>query len=896
MMRDFRLKTILFFQFLLISVVPIFVIALLFRFTIFPAVEREIGGHLRSLAIAVRDQTVHFLRVPHNALKLVGAQLVGMTDQAAMPLLDLLVQSVEGIDLVFLVGPDNRVSAVGLPMARQPYRADYLNIESNTLSLVERARASGHEEWSETFLSLANGELSVALAIPVDRRVLVAEFRLSSINDVLMRLATADDVLPMVIDERRGLIAHTLRDTPLNTVNFEFRHDDADEDRGVERFKFGNRTLVGYAVDIPGTHWIVVMAQSERTYDRARDDLLMFLVFGLVASFTISALSAMLLIRRFGSGFNALADHAEAIADGVYDHSPPRTLVREINRVSAKLADLGAAVRERETHLKREVETNARILAAIDLAKDLITVSDRHRNIIHTNKSALKSLGLPVDSIEAVRGQGWRNFQDKSFANRIMGLLDLVDREGFTEGELEWVRPDNGQTLNFMCRMGRLPDGGYILVWTDITEKTRLEADRQRNEQRAAQASKMEALGHLAGGVAHDFNNLLGAILGFAQFMVQDTEPGSQLRHFANRIVTAGNRGKSLIQQIMTFSRRGMFEPTPVQLEESITETCDLLRATLPSTTRLTFRTPGYPVTVCADKGQLSQVLINLCINANDALGDQAGEIVVELAPLDRTRPELARLSAPSASPTSGAVEFWTGQPGESWIVAGTLPETASASIRVTDEGPGIPPDILGQLFDPFFTTKEKGRGTGLGLAVVHSIVCEHGGGIVVHTRRGLGTRFEVILPEVAAQDHTADTALHARLGEATKATILIVDDDADFCQMLETALSRAGHEVVSTNAPLEALAAIEDDPWQWDIVITDQTMPNLKGADLIRKIKALRPTMLCILCSGYSSHIRESEAIEAGASAFLSKPIDFTLLFRQIDLRTDDLAPTTGN
>ncbi|SEH51285.1 ATP-binding protein [Magnetospirillum fulvum] len=878
-MRDIRLKTLLFFQLVSFSVVPILVIALVFRFVVYPAIERDNGDHLRSIAISVRDQTAQYLRLNRDSLALVRNQIVGQAEGHATPLLDVLVQTVDSLDLVYLVGPDNLVSEIGLPPARRPFRADYLDIEANTGALVKRVRASGQEEWSETYLSLTNGEMTVALAIPVDERVLVAELSLSRLTDFLRRLSAADDILPMVIDERGGLIAHTIQDTPINTVNIDFLHHGDNSKDSAKEFHFGHHCLVGYEVDMPDSKWIVVIAQTVSSFREVIDYIYISLVYGLISSFLFSALSAIFLSRRFGVGFNALAEHAEAIAAGVYDHMPPRTRVREINRISVKLKDLGAAVRERESNLKREVETNARILAAIDLARDLISVSDRERRLVHTNRTALRSLGIPGVTLEGLLGRNWRDFQGEAFSTAILDLFDQVDRVGNSEGELEWVRPDNGRILHFLCRMSSLPDGGYIHVWTDITEKIRLESDRRRTEQRAAQASKMEALGHLAGGIAHDFNNLLGAMLGFAQFLVQDTPPGSQLRHFANRIVTAGNRGKSLIQQILTFSRRGVFEPVAVPLEDAIGETCDLLRAILPSSTQLILRFPPHPVAVRADKGQLSQVLINLCINANDAMLGEAGAITIEVAALDRTRPELARLSAPAAGPSSGAVEFWGGEPGESWIVTGTLPETATVLIRVSDEGTGIPPDILGHLFDPFFTTKETGRGTGLGLAVVHSIICEHGGGVVVHSRQGQGTRFEVILPEADLADLVADRAAPSSAPNPDKATILIVDDDPDFCHMLEMALSRVGHDVVSTNDPQQALAAIVEEPGQWDLLITDQTMPTLKGTDLIRQAKALRPDLRCIICSGYSSQMSEREATLAGA--VLNKPVDLDELHR---------------
>ncbi len=408
--------------------------------------------------------------------------------------------------------------------------------------------------------------------------------------------------------------------------------------------------------------------------------------------------------------------------------------------------------------------------------------------------------------------------------------------------------------------------------------RTIADEEERRRQEREAQAGKLEALGNLAGGIAHDFNNLLGAILGFGQFLVEDLENAPEQRHFAERIVGVSQRGRSLVQQILSFARSAAVEPVAVGLHEAIAEIHDLLRATLPATTQLVLDDMTEDVTILADKGQLVQVMINLCVNASDALSDEPGTVRIGMARLDRHRPELQRLPAGQTKPSPGFVETWRDAEGATMIATGALPAGDCLSLTVSDTGTGIPEAIAGQIFEPFRTTKRVGRGTGLGLAVVHRIVREHGGAILVRTEEGAGTSFEVILGGIAARATAADAVLEQRQHQAAsdaRASILVVDDDVDYCDMVKMALTRLGHRVDITNDPRVALGWVNHGSQHWDVLVTDQTMPYIRGHDLVRGFKAVSAATRCIICTGYSSGMSESDAINAGADAFLLKPID---------------------
>jgi PAS domain S-box-containing protein len=410
-----------------------------------------------------------------------------------------------------------------------------------------------------------------------------------------------------------------------------------------------------------------------------------------------------------------------------------------------------------------------------------------------------------------------------------------------------------------MWNASNVPDvDGIVFNIVDITETQRLE-DQLR------QSQKTEALGRLAGGIAHDFNNILGAILGFAGFLMQDLPEGSAEHGFAERIVKAGERARDLVQQILSFSRRAGIKREPHDLGRLVRETRDLLQASLPKTTRLDVRVAAGELIAEANPGQIGQIVLNLAINASDALAGEPGTVTIELAGVRPGDDDYARFRRPL-----GVTE------AEQELYVGVLDDgCAYARLCVTDTGVGIEPAVLKDIFDPFFTTKERGRGTGLGLAVVHGIVSVYGGAMTVSTRRGRGSVFTVYLPLCAAPARPVEPAAPA--DEAAlrgRERVLVVDDEGDIRDMLSVGLDRLGYEVVAVADPEDAEAAFADDPGAWDVVISDEVMPQMRGMTLFQRLKAINPRLRFILCTGFSNSTTEDTARRAGIDAFFVKPV----------------------
>jgi PAS domain S-box-containing protein len=396
---------------------------------------------------------------------------------------------------------------------------------------------------------------------------------------------------------------------------------------------------------------------------------------------------------------------------------------------------------------------------------------------------------------------------------------------------------------------------GYRGVAQDITERLHAE-DKLRRAQEAEQrrhVQKMEALGTLAGGIAHDFNNILAAILGYTELTLYDIPSDSRARQNLQEVLTAGQRAKDLVQQILTFSRKSEQEQKPLHLHIIIKEALKLLRAMLPTTIGIFQDIAEDTGAVLADPTQIQQVLLNLGANAEYAMRETGGLLDVRLdaitvdTALVAQHPELV--------------------PGP------------HVRLRVRDTGRGIAPEIMGRIFEPFFTTKDVGQGTGMGLAVVHGIVTSHGGAITVQSTPGQGTAVEIYFPCITA---TVDDAVAAEEPlPYGNGSILFIDDENTVAQAGQRLLEQLGYDVMVRTSSIEALDVFRTAPHRFDLVITDQTMPHMTGAVLVEELRSIRADVPIILCTGFSHTIDAAQAAAQGIDAFLMKP----LLIRDLGL-----------
>ena len=395
----------------------------------------------------------------------------------------------------------------------------------------------------------------------------------------------------------------------------------------------------------------------------------------------------------------------------------------------------------------------------------------------------------------------------------------------------------------------------FTIILRDISERRRAELERAHLLGQFHQAQKMEAIGRLAGGIAHDFNNVLAAILGYADLALYDLPPESPSAANVQQVLKAGRRGKTLVRQILAFSRREEKVERSVLLDQVLHEAMDLLAATLPKSVQVERRVSAPGAVVRADDAELHQMIMNLCVNAAQAIGQERGRIVVELDqadidsdPEDAFRPSGARL------------------------VAGKLTPGPYVRLAVTDTGIGMSDETVSHIFEPFFTTKPKGEGTGLGLAAVHGIVTGKRGAIAIRTAPGHGTRIEIFLPRSEEQPEPA--AAGAQEVTAGGERILFVDDEPDLTHIGRQSLERLGFRCDGMSSAAAALTAFRSQPDRWRLVITDHMMPGMTGAAMAREMLAIRPDLPIILCTGFGDTITPDSARAAGIREFVMKPV----------------------
>lgn len=480
------------------------------------------------------------------------------------------------------------------------------------------------------------------------------------------------------------------------------------------------------------------------------------------------------------------------------------------------------AVFSKDTTKQKQAEIEReRLLQAIDQSSETIVITDAQGIIQYANPAFERTTGYTCE--EAI-GQNPRILKsgkhDEEFYQNMWKTLtsgktwngQFINKkkggDSFTEeATISPVRDASGKTVN------------YVAVKRDITAEIKM-------EETLRQAQKMEAVGIMAGGIAHDFNNNLAIILGNVELSLLSSPANSKITTRLEDAKTAALRARDLVDQILTYSRQGTQDLKPVQVDLVIDETLRLLRSTIPTTVKIkkTITDHSQDIIIQADSTQLQEILINFCNNAVHAMDDK-GEIGISLDVVDVKLSDIpAHYERPSGQ---------------------------YAKLRVQDTGSGMSPDILERIFDPFYTTKEVGKGTGMGLAVIHGIIETHGGFVVVKSTLEEGSTFDVYFPmfeTIKVEEVTINTDL-----PKGNESILFLDDEEMLAQLGGTILLEQGYRVTIETSSKKALKIFKENPEQFDLVISDQTMPELCGRDLIKELLAIKPELPTILCTGYS-------------------------------------------
>jgi len=473
-----------------------------------------------------------------------------------------------------------------------------------------------------------------------------------------------------------------------------------------------------------------------------------------------------------------------------------------------------------------------------DAMTDIITIQDKDMRIIRANRAAHQAFQVEPGGLnskcchEVFRGTS----QPCTNCPELLTLKD-AQTHAATMPHKELGKIYHEISSPVLDKNGELKH--IIHIARDITEQKKMEEE-------LFQAHKMEVVGTMAGGIAHDFNNILTAILGYAELIKEDIPESSLAQDHIKQVLKAGNRAKELVGQILAFSRKEKTGLMPISPQVMIKETLKLLRSVTPTTVSIIQEIFEDCSMVMADPTQLHQLLMNLFTNAVHAM-DEKGKVTVSL--------QEANLKA----------EALTHKPG--------LSPGKYACLSISDTGTGMNQETIARIFDPFYTTKGKTKGTGMGLSVVHGIVKRHGGLIAVKSEPGRGSTFNVCFPvteEKGEEVLEVETTAHIQTGTER---ILLVDDEEMILKLAQRLLEKLGYEVVAESSSLKALEILKSNPDGFDLIITDQSMPEMSGSELIAEILKARPGMPVIICTGYSTKVSAENAREKGISHYMTKP-----------------------
>ncbi|MEN8257341.1 MAG: PhnD/SsuA/transferrin family substrate-binding protein [Thermodesulfobacteriota bacterium] len=528
----------------------------------------------------------------------------------------------------------------------------------------------------------------------------------------------------------------------------------------------------------------------------------------------------------------------------VHDITERKTAEEELERYRLHLEDL---IKERSADLIKSEASLAEAQRLAHLGSWQWSINDGR---LWWSEETYRIFGLDVenspidyDSFLSTIHPDDRQMVEQAVEDALQGkLYDIEHRI---------VRPDG--TIRIVQERGNIFFGDAKTPQTmvgsvqDITDRKKYENDQLELRSQLNQAQKLEAIGTMAGGIAHDFNNILGAINGYTELSLIKLEKDSEVAPLLEQVMRSGNRAKDLVSQILTFSRKEKLHHQLIAIAPIIKESLKLLRATIPANIDLRAKIEANTSKIMGDPTQIHQIILNLCTNAHHAMElQQGGVLCVELVneEIDEQHPQATNLA-----------------PGQ------------YVKLSVSDNGSGISPENLERIFDPFFTTKALGKGTGMGLSVVHGIVRSYNGNIVASSKKGEGSTFTIYLPALASENQQPEPISVKEEVQGGNEKILFVDDEPSLVELGQLILEHLGYEVTALTSSSEALELIKKDPDRFDLLITDQSMPKMTGCQLAQKAMAVKPDIPIILCSGYGSFMSQKEVKLVGIKHFIQKP-----------------------
>jgi PAS domain S-box-containing protein len=734
---------------------------------------------------------------------------------------------------------------------KQDFGRDIIGIDLAHKEFYKKVKLTGQSTWSDTFLSLISGQMSLALGIKVDEWVLVGNCSIDFLSSFVQRANIESSMVITLVDRGGAIIVHPDPVIAARQVNVSHllpvREGFAGKE-GTYQYFLDNVEYIGSVSIIPGPGWLVLVSQTKAdAYIHITHTAIYFLV-GVLGAIFLAVFFSLAKARSFSKPLTEFANRSKVIANGDYDFKLGKPSYLEEKELAESFQKMTDAVRDREQAL---VESEGRFREIFNAVNEAILIYDSNTGRIReVNQTMIDMYGYSYDEALQLTAGDLSSGETPYTKNDALAILQKTLDEG--PQLFEWLaRREDGKLfwVEVALKSTTIGGKGRILgVIRDISERKRLEGE-------LIQAQKMEALGTLAGGIAHDFNNILGAVVGYAELVKTYVKDDPKVSGYLHGVLQAALRAGDLVKQILTFSRGTEQKKIPLQLSSIVKETLKMLRSSIPTTIEIknNIQSEGK---VMADPTQIHQIIMNLCTNAYHAMRETGGILGISLKDVEVTS---------------------KGLPGIE-ISAGEY-----LMLEVSDTGQGMDEETKNKIFEPYFTTKEPGEGTGLGLAVVHGIVKTHNGSISLYSEPGQGTKFHVYLPKVFAKGEAVVPEKDKEELKGGDESIMLVDDEKDIVTFTKDALEKFGYKVEPFSNAVQAYQEFQMHPDRFDIVITDMTMPYMTGTELAQKIIEIKPDTPIILCTGYSELVHREKAHAMGIAGYLEKPVTIKNLIRKV-------------
>ena len=683
----------------------------------------------------------------------------------------------------------------------------------------------------------------------------------SSIKIQLDGLSRIDDIIYVkVTDQNNNLIAESGNIDTDNMIS---------EEIALTQLYRGENTYLGT---------LSIFATKENVYQQLIDTVIVILVSQAIKTFLVSMFVLFIFYYLVTRHLEKIAQHSSSlelsskpkplvlqrISFKKHHNDELDSLVDSINRMSNNIYQ---SYNDLIINQKELSEREAKFSAIYDAIADAIVLVDTERQIIQVNPAFINQFGYTFNELkghtthilyanpEEYGVQGKKHYnpnaQEKAQADTSIYEIEYRRKDGSTFPS---------ETLGGVIKLADGTPIGYIGIIRDISGRVQAEKQEQLLQQRLQQSQKIEAIGQLTGGIAHDFNNILASILGYSELSMMSLEKydDEKLNDYIEQINLAGERARDLVAQMLSFSRSNPGEPQQIELPLLINEVVSLLRPTIASSIELLIEIDNHVPPVLMDITQMHQMLMNLCINARDSMKND-GTLTIRLS-YEENMDDIC----------TSCKDFLHGN---------------YVKLTIQDTGTGIPSNIIDTIFEPFMSTKEVGKGTGMGLSVVHGILHKHNSHIIVESELNKGSSFHLLIPPLKEKNMQQDieSSSNASLNDGKEKHILVVDDEESIAIFLQNLLHSYNFKVSYTTNSKHAVEIFKSSPSEFDLIITDQTMPELSGTGMIKQIFEINADIPVILCSGYNENINKQSALELGCARYMEKPVKSKVLIQAL-------------